>query len=59
MENDMDIRIGERAQRPNGTFFYVKAVDDSDQTVMDEFGTWYAWDDCFFNHGVESDEQEG
>ncbi len=53
----MQIRIGERAQRPNGSFFHVKAYDDSGQTVQDEFGAWYDLDDCFFDHETEEDSE--
>lgn len=53
----MQIRIGERVERDNGTFFHVKAYDDSDQTIMDEYGTWYHLEDCFFDHGLEEDSE--
>lgn len=42
------INIGHIGLRPNGTEFVVKGIDEDDQTVMDEFGTWYAFADCDF-----------
>ena len=43
-----DINIGHRGLSPNGTEFQVLGVDEEDRTVMDESGTWYAFDDCDF-----------
>ena len=40
--------IGHIGLRPNGTEFKVVGIDDADETVMDEFGTWYAFADCDF-----------
>lgn len=42
------IQVGHHGLRPNGTEFRVCAVDEDDRTVMDEFGTWYAYADCDF-----------
>ena len=44
-----DLKIGQRGTRPNGTFFKISGLDPDDQTIMDEFGTWYDFDDCFFS----------
>lgn len=46
--NFSQIQIGHIGLRPNGTEFQVKGIDDSDQTVMDELGTWYDFADCDF-----------
>ena len=43
-----DIEIGHNGLRPNGTEFQVRAIDESDQSVMDEHGTWYDFADCDF-----------
>lgn len=43
-----DLRIGHNGLRPNGTEFQVRGIDEDDRTVMDENGTWYAFDDCDF-----------
>ena len=32
----------------SGREFTVKGFDDSDETVMDENGTWFAFSDCEF-----------
>ncbi len=42
------VDIGHIGLRPNGTEFSVLGVDDEDETVMDEFGTWYVFADCDF-----------
>lgn len=42
------VQIGHIGLRPNGTEFMVTAIDDEDQTVMAEDGTWYAFADCDF-----------
>lgn len=43
-----EIRIGHRGLRPNGSEFQVCGIDDADQTIMDELGTWYDFRSCDF-----------
>lgn len=42
------IRIGHIGLTEAGREFHVKAIDESDETVMDEFGTWLYFYDCHF-----------
>lgn len=42
------LEIGMKALRPNGIEFTVTGLDEEDETVMDEFGTWYDFADCDF-----------
>lgn len=46
--NIKDILVGYVAYTMNGTEFTVKAIDQEDNTVMDEYGTWHYFDDCDF-----------
>ena len=42
------VKIGHIGLRPNGTEFMVWGIDDTDETIMDEFGTWLFFADCDF-----------
>lgn len=42
------IQIGHHGLSPNGTEFRVCAIDEDDQTLMDERGVWFSFVDCDF-----------